>query len=25
LGGDSGGGYVDMWGYIEQKMSIHIC
>jgi hypothetical protein len=25
LGGDGGGGYVDIWGYIEENMSIHVC
>jgi hypothetical protein len=24
LGGDGGGGDVDVWGYIEDKMSIHV-
>jgi hypothetical protein len=25
LGGDGGGGDVVMWGYIEDKLSIHVC
>jgi hypothetical protein len=25
LGGDGGGGYVDMWDCIEEKMIIHVC